>query len=232
MAHRFLIPLAVVGSVGLAAAFMPTLADAATAGSSTPAAARLEFVARVRRTAEGAAGDADGARSGERLALCARGSAGRAGRHRPEPRPRDNSGRDSAGTPSALGQSRPATVGGYTLATSEVCPPDHDPQGDGTATNCSNINTTSPDFSHVYASTGVYSLTVTISDGEGDSASDTWGELQTEGSEYTPYVPTRLLDHRARASARRQAGSREGHRAAEGRQPADPGRTAHHGRGL
>jgi hypothetical protein len=170
---------------------MPTLADAATAGSSTPAAASSSPHASVALPK---------AQPGMRTVLAPATVshyahvAPRAGQAATDPNP-DLAVQWDGGYTSALGVNLTATVSGYTTPTSEGLSATVD-WGDGTTTDYSNINTTSPDFSHVYASTGVYSLTVTISDGEGDSASDTWGELQTEGSEYTPYVPTRLLDTR------------------------------------
>jgi hypothetical protein len=74
--------------------------------------------------------------------------------------------------------------------------------GDGTTTSITdfqadpdtNIPTNTTD--HTYAQLGTYTISVTVNDGEGDTASNSVDGAQTAGSEYTAYGPTRILDTR------------------------------------
>lgn len=67
--------------------------------------------------------------------------------------------------------------------------------GDGTtspATASGNVTVTS---THTYSTVGTYQVTVTATDGQGDTVTNTI-TVETAGSDYTPYGPTRVLDTR------------------------------------
>jgi hypothetical protein len=68
--------------------------------------------------------------------------------------------------------------------------------GDGTSTPTSasgNVTVTTP---HTYSKLGTYQVTVTVTDNQGDTVTNSVS-VQTAGSDYTPYGPTRLLDTRS-----------------------------------
>jgi hypothetical protein len=68
--------------------------------------------------------------------------------------------------------------------------------GDGTSTPTSasgNVTVTTP---HAYSKVGTYQVTVTTTDNQGDTVTNSV-LVQTAGSAYTPYGPTRLLDTRS-----------------------------------
>jgi PKD domain len=194
VSHRFLLPLAIVGSVGLIAAFTPTLAQATTAGQS----ATTHAASTTLRSS--AASATPGSTTSGVLTLHAPAAmshysrqAARAGSVATDPNP-DLAVDFTTGDISALGITFNASVTGYSTATTGGLSATV-AWGDGTSTNYSNVGTT-PSFSHAYTSTGVYSIMLTVSDGAGDSASNTWDGMQTEGSEFTAYPPTRVLDTR------------------------------------
>jgi hypothetical protein len=56
--------------------------------------------------------------------------------------------------------------------------------------------TASGELQHSYTDLGTYTVTLIANDGQGDSAETTISDVQTAGSEYTPYGPTRILDTR------------------------------------
>ena len=66
--------------------------------------------------------------------------------------------------------------------------------GDGQTTSADTSGTTP--FTHTYAKLGTYTVGVTLSDGEGDTVTNSVAGVQTAGSEYTAYGPVRLLDTR------------------------------------
>ena len=191
MSHRFLMPLAVVGSAGLVAAFMPTIAAAATHGHS---AAAHSTAATSQSSATGAV-SLTGRRTLRAPASVSHHlhEAPRAGSAATDPNP-DLMVQFYSADVGALGATFQATVTGYDTPTTGGLSATLD-WGDGTSTNYSDIST-SPSFSHEYSSTGVYTITLTVSDGAGDGSTTTWSGLATEGSEFTPYPPTRLLDTR------------------------------------
>jgi PKD domain len=197
VSHRFLLPLAIVGTAGLIAAFTPALAQASTGGqhatthsiSATPSSS----------AATDALSSTTGATSGVRTVHAPASTshysrvAARAGSVATDPNP-DLAVAFTSGYISAFTITANASVTGYSTATTGGLSATV-AWGDGTSTDYSDIGT-SPTFSHQYTSTGVYSITLTVSDGAGDSATDTWDGMQTEGSEFTAYPPTRLLDTR------------------------------------
>ena len=93
----------------------------------------------------------------------------------------------------AFGVELDSTVGNYVSSTGDLTEVIN--WGDGQTTTVS--NDTSPSNTHSYAKLGTYTITVTVSDGEGDYASNSVTGVQTAGSEFTAYGPTRLLDTRS-----------------------------------
>jgi hypothetical protein len=65
--------------------------------------------------------------------------------------------------------------------------------GDGTSSTEGSTDVT---VGHTYAKLGTYNITVTASDGQGDTATNSISGVQTAGSEYTAYGPTRILSTR------------------------------------
>lgn len=191
MSRRFVLPLVVSGVVGLATSLVPTLAGAATAGEGATVHSSASAALRSSATPNSAS-------AGIRIL---RGPATKShylrqrsvGVAATDPNP-NLAVEFVSGDISALGITFTASVTGYDTATSGGLSATV-AWGDDTSTNYSNIGT-SPSFSHRYDSTGGNSITLTVSDGAGDSATNTWSGLQTEGSEYTPYPPTRILDTR------------------------------------
>ena len=63
---------------------------------------------------------------------------------------------------------------------------------------------------HTYSELGTYTIKVTVTDNAGDTVTNTL-TIQTAGTEYVPYGPTRVLDtrngtgHRARRNPSAQA---------------------------
>lgn len=192
MSHRFLIPLTIIaGSIGLAATLMPSLAAATTVGHTAAAhttsatshsSATEAAISTGRRTLRAPAS------TSHHLRL-----APRAGSAATDPNPDLGVEFDSADV-GALGATFQATVTGYDPTTTGGLSATV-AWGDGTSTNYSDIST-SPSFTHEYSSTGDYTITLTVSDGAGDGATSSWNGLQTEGTEFTPYPPTRILDTR------------------------------------
>lgn len=66
--------------------------------------------------------------------------------------------------------------------------------GDGTTSTMSGCCSTS--LPHAYAKLGSYTVSVTATDGAGDTVSNSVAGVETAGSEYTAYGPTRILDTR------------------------------------
>jgi hypothetical protein len=188
VSHRFAVPLVILGSAGLAAGFMPALAEAATGTTAHSASTTLHTSAAPKSASAGLRTLHAPTTRSHRLRQAAVGGAAAT-----DPNPNLAVG-FTGGDVSALGITADASITGYSTATSGGLSATI-AWGDGTTTDYANIGT-SPSFSHVYGSTGVYSITVTVSDGAGDAAADTWSGIQTEGSEYTPYPPTRVLDTR------------------------------------
>ncbi|WP_344329929.1 hypothetical protein [Kitasatospora putterlickiae] len=67
--------------------------------------------------------------------------------------------------------------------------------GDGTSDRYDGLNPGLSDRNHQYAKLGQYTVSVTVSDRSGGVSTNAV-TLSTEGSEFTPYGPTRLLDTR------------------------------------
>ncbi|MBR7834957.1 hypothetical protein KDL01_16910 [Actinospica durhamensis] len=69
--------------------------------------------------------------------------------------------------------------------------------GDSSAVTTQTVtsSTTSVTVDHEYSQLGAYTVTITINDGQGDSATQS-ATAFTAGSEYTAYTPTRILDTR------------------------------------
>ncbi|MDY0814572.1 PKD domain-containing protein [Kitasatospora purpeofusca] len=67
--------------------------------------------------------------------------------------------------------------------------------GDGTSDRFNGVGTGVSAHDHVYASLGQYTVTVTVSDGNGEATTN-GVTMATAGTEFTPYGPTRLLDTR------------------------------------
>ncbi|MFJ4096998.1 PKD domain-containing protein [Kitasatospora sp. NPDC089913] len=67
--------------------------------------------------------------------------------------------------------------------------------GDGSSDRVSGAGTGESSFDHTYAGLGQYTVTVTVSDANGETATNSV-TVATGGSEFTPYGPTRLLDTR------------------------------------
>lgn len=189
MSHRLLVPLAVVGSLGLAASLMPTLAEAAASGQGTT----VHSITATSSQPAVPSPDSAGVRKVTAPAAESHYKRQATGAAGTDPNP-DLTAEWTGGSVSALGVSLGASVTGYDTPTSAGLSATVD-WGDGTSTNYASI-TTSPTFTHEYKNTGDYSLTLTVTDGAGDTSSETWSDLQTEGSEYTPYGPKRLLDTR------------------------------------
>ena len=205
MSHRFLLPLAIVGTAGLIAAFTPALAQAATGGqhttththaiSATSSSSATSDAPATSDALSSATGVTPGVRTVHAPASTSHYSrvAARAGSAATDPNP-DLAVAFTDGQISAFTIIANASITGYSTATAGGLSATL-AWGDGTSTDYSDIGT-SPTFSHQYTSTGVYTITLTVSDGAGDSATDTWEGMQTEGSEFTAYPPTRLLDTR------------------------------------
>lgn len=199
MSHRILVPLAITGSIGLAAAFMPAVAEAASAGHGTTAPSTAAHFTAAQSAAALSASTAVDATSGTRkVSAPATKShyfrqAPRVGSNATNPNP--NLGVSMyGGDEGVFTITVYADITGYTTKTSGGLSATVS-WGDGTSTSYTNVST-SPAFKHQYAELGTYNVTVTVSDGEGDGATDTWNGLQTIGSDYTPYNPTRILDTR------------------------------------
>lgn len=191
MSHRFLAPLVLVGSVALAAGFTPTVASADSAAGHGAAA-------RTTSTTDGSSRVPGLQSAGVRKLAApgikshyARTGAARSATTASNP---DLGVEFTSGGISAFGITFNADITGYDTKTASGLSATVG-WGDGTSSSYSKL-TTSPTFSHEYNATGVYSITLTVSDGSGDSATSTWSGLETEGAEYTPYPPTRVLDTR------------------------------------
>ena len=176
--RRFLLPAAIAGSIGIA--LTPGLAEAAGAssqGTTTQAAAALRQVGHAQfsspasksvfhRTAVGA-GTATTPDPNLAIAL---------------------SGYDSSSHAVAFNVS----VTGLNAGTVSVTVT----WGDGT-TSTQTVTSTGPSeaglgFTHTYSALGTYVVGAGVTDGEGDSASNS--TVAVTGSEFVPYGPTRILD--------------------------------------
>jgi PKD domain len=193
VSHRFLLPLAIAGSVGLIAAFTPALAQAATGATAGGQHAATHSVSATAGAGASVMSSGDQTLRAPASTSHYSRQAARAGSVATDPNP-DLAVAFTSGDISALGITFNASVTGYGTATTGGLSATVD-WGDGTSTDYSDVGT-APSFSHVYNSTGVYSITLTVSDGAGDTASNTWTGMQTEGSEFTAYPPTRVLDTR------------------------------------
>ncbi|WP_406112903.1 PKD domain-containing protein [Kitasatospora purpeofusca] len=67
--------------------------------------------------------------------------------------------------------------------------------GDGTSDRFNGVDTGEGAHDHAYAALGQYTVTVTVSDGNGEASTNSV-TVATAGTEFTPYGPTRLLDTR------------------------------------
>lgn len=204
MSRRFLAPLVLVGSVALAAGFAPTVASADsaaghdTAAHATSTTSTTTTTSATARSASVPSIQSAGVR--KLRAPATKSHYARTGAASSATTPNPSLAVEfNTGGISAFGITVNADVTGYDTTTSGGLSATLD-WGDGTTSNYSSITTT-PTFSHEYNSTGVYSLTLTVSDGAGDSATTTWSGLETEGAEYTPYTPTRVLDTRSGTGA-------------------------------
>jgi hypothetical protein len=72
--------------------------------------------------------------------------------------------------------------------------------GDGTTSSTTSYGPSSLTSDHVYAKLGTYTVTVTVSDGDGNTVTNSV-PVETAGSDYTAYGPTRLLDTRSGTGA-------------------------------
>ncbi|MBR7824766.1 right-handed parallel beta-helix repeat-containing protein [Actinospica sp. MGRD01-02] len=98
----------------------------------------------------------------------------------------------SGGDISAFGVELDTTVSNYTSSTGDLSVTIN--WGDSQTTTVD--NETAPTETHVYSKLGTYTISVTVSDGEGDIATNSITGAETAGSEFTAYGPTRLLDTR------------------------------------
>ena len=98
----------------------------------------------------------------------------------------------SGGDITAFGVELDTTVGNYATSTGALTVTIN--WGDGQTSTVDNSTTSTTD--HTYAKLGTYTITVTAYDGAGDYASNSVTGVQTAGSEYTAYGPTRILDTR------------------------------------
>ena len=190
MSRRFVLPLAVLGSISLAAGLVPALAEAATPAHGAAARSATATASSSLAAKAGSAGVRmlrAPVTTSHHLHESVTGATAN------DPNPNLAAEFDS-GDIGAFTFTFNASVSGYTTTTSGGLSATVE-WGDGTTSNYSDVST-SPSYSHQYGSTGVYSVTLIVSDGAGDAASSTWSGVQTEGSEYTPYPPTRILDTR------------------------------------
>ncbi|MFJ4666507.1 PKD domain-containing protein [Kitasatospora purpeofusca] len=67
--------------------------------------------------------------------------------------------------------------------------------GDGTSDRFDGVGTGQGVHDHTYAALGQYTVTVTVSDGNGETTANSV-TVATAGTKFTPYGPTRLLDTR------------------------------------
>lgn len=82
--------------------------------------------------------------------------------------------------------------------------------GDSTTTSASRGNGGTLALPHTYAKPGKYTVTVTITDNQGDTVSNTVSAT-TAGSDYSPYGPVRILDTRTGTGTGGKAGKVAGH---------------------
>ena len=68
--------------------------------------------------------------------------------------------------------------------------------GDGTHSTIVDNQGDAEPASHIYRALGTYTITVTVDDGQYDTATNTVSGVQTAGSEYTAYGPARILNTR------------------------------------
>lgn len=68
--------------------------------------------------------------------------------------------------------------------------------GDGSSSNANTHGTNSVTTEHVYSEVGTYTVRVTVTDTVNQTSAENAVTVTTEGSDFTPYNPTRLLDTR------------------------------------
>ena len=97
----------------------------------------------------------------------------------------------SVGQSSAYGVTAEFSLGGLDSGSATVT----GSWGDGQQSSVA-VTTASGSLQHSYTDLGTYTVTLIANDGQNDSAETTISGVQTAGSEYTPYGPTRILDTR------------------------------------
>jgi hypothetical protein len=97
----------------------------------------------------------------------------------------------SVGDSSAYGVTADFSLGGFNSGFTTVT----GSWGDGQQSSVT-VTTASGELQHSYTDLGTYPVTLIANDGQNDIAETTISGVQTAGSEYTPYGPTRILDTR------------------------------------
>ena len=180
--RRLVVPLAVIGSIGMA--LVPTFAEAATS-TQTTAATAADWSSFVKAHHFNFSSPAS--QSAYHRTAAARGASA-------TPNP-DLQFYMYGGQTSAHAVSLLLLPEGFDTGTATITVN----WGDGTTStstvNAADLNTGNPPtFDHTYAALGVYDVSAVMDDGAGDSATNTI--VVSTGSQFTPYGPARILDTR------------------------------------
>ena len=194
MSHRRLtIPAALVGAACIALA--PAFAEASTASHAATTHSTTVLSSSTAKAVTAAAAKAKGYRtfsspaSHSKLVTHKAATASAA----TDPNP-DLAVAINGGVTSARGVELILSITGYTTTTTDGLSVTVD-WGDGESSTGSNTGTT-PAYTHEYSSLGTYTITVTVTDNEGDTVTNSIAGATTWGSEYTAYGPVRILDTR------------------------------------